>query len=165
MFSVLKRLWKPEPQPEAKTYQKLQRYWTKSNAGILTVTHSENEVAALESRYGVRLPDDFREYLLQSCPSRDEEVDDRVTSWWGLSRIKNIPDEYCYEIGHPEIAANAHTYLFFADYIFWSMAWAIACGEDENRGCIIAISGEDRFVANNFREFVERYVIDDRDLF
>ena len=34
---------------------------------------------------------------------------------------------------------------------------AIACGEDENWGRVVVISGHDRFVADGFSEFVDRY--------
>jgi len=74
-------------EPRLKPYQRLQRHWADIGDHVKTMNHTESEVAALESRYGVRIPDDFREYLLASC-SADEDL------WDGpLERIKNIPDE------------------------------------------------------------------------
>jgi hypothetical protein len=52
-------------------------------------------------------------------------------------------------------------YLFFADYIIWCWAWAIACGDDDNRGRIAVINGlSDHFVADGFGQFVDRYILD-----
>ena len=56
------------------------------------------------------------------------------------------------------IAKDAAKYLFFADYAIWCWAWAIACGEDENHGRVVVISGQDRFVANSFAQFVDLYI-------
>jgi hypothetical protein len=102
--------------------------------------------------------------LLNACPNCDYVMDDFHGIWWSLARIKNIPNEYEHNIGEPAVARSAATYLFFADYLIWSSAWAIACGDDENRGRIVSIGSPDRFVADSFAEFVERYVKNDPDL-
>jgi hypothetical protein len=56
------------------------------------------------------------------------------------------------------IARNAAKYLFFADYLIWSSA--TACGYDENWARIAVISGNDRFVAGSFAQFVDHYIDD-----
>jgi SMI1 / KNR4 family (SUKH-1) len=145
-------------QPRLKPYQRLQRHWAATGGHVKTTNHTESEVAALESKYGIRIPDDFREYLLASC-SADEDLWDGFVGWWPLERIKNIPDELPNEAENPQVAANAKTYLFFADYSIWCWAWAIACGDDENRGRVAVISGHDRFVADSFSDFVDLYII------
>lgn len=145
-------------QPVLKPFQRLQRHWAATGDYVQTTTHAEGEVAALESRYGVRLPDDFREYLLVSC-SVDENLWDEVVGWWPLDRIKNIHDEYQHAVRNPQVVASIGTYLFFADYLAWCWAWAIACGDDENRGRVVAISGHDRFVADSFSDFVDLYIV------
>jgi hypothetical protein len=123
--------------------------------------HDEGEVAALETKYCVRIPEEFREYLLKCCPNQNFGLDDSMTAWWSVGRIRNIPDEYNHAIAHPFIQAHADTFLFFADFLIWAPAWAIACGDDENRGRVAAIGGgEDRFVADSFGEFVDRFIGD-----
>jgi hypothetical protein len=57
-----------------------------------------------------------------------------MTTWWSLDRIKNIVDEYPDKINDETIGRDAAKYLFFADYSIWCWAWAITCGDDENRG-------------------------------
>jgi hypothetical protein len=49
---------------------------------------------------------------------------------------------------------------FFADYLIWCWAWAIVCGDDENRGRVVVISGHDRFVADSFAQFVDLHISD-----
>ena len=79
-------------------------------------------------------------------------------SWWTPARIKNIPDEYEHKISAPDIAAEAKTALFFLDHLMWCWAWAICCGDGPNRGRVFLIGNEDRFVADSFGEFVQRYI-------
>lgn len=61
-----------------------------------------------------------------------------------------------YEAGDPALTK----YLFFADHLIWSGAWAIACTDDENRGRILIVGGDERFVADSFKEFVDKYLTD-----
>jgi hypothetical protein len=142
-----------------KAYESLRSYWLDTRAGISTVALNGQSIDDLERKYSIRLPNDFREYLLHSCP-RNEELDDNYISWWSSGRIKNIVDEYPHKITQETIARDAAKYLFFADYLIWCWAWAIACGDDENRGRVVVISGHDRFVADSFAQFVDLYISD-----
>ncbi len=120
------------------------------------------QIQELERRYAVSLPEDFRVYLLTSSPV-EESLDNENTSWWHFDRIRNIPDEYEHEVSHPRIAVGGSQYLFFADYAIWCWAWAISCTNDEDRGKVAIIGGmPDRFVADSFSEFVEKYLSDIR---
>ena len=73
-----------------KPYLKLQRYWEDTGSKIAIVEHSEEEVASVERRHGVRFPDDFREYLLLRCPRDEDSMDANGATWWTLDRIENI---------------------------------------------------------------------------
>jgi len=145
-------------------YQKLQRHWANSDATISTVELSEEAVGRLEARYRIRFPDDFRDYLHHSCP-KDDFCVDGMTAWWPFERLKNIPEEYdVLSITDAIIAKDAAKHVFFADYSIWCWAWAINCSNDENRGRVAVVSGNDRFVANSFAEFVDRYIEDEDQL-
>jgi hypothetical protein len=150
------RIWKHVMRP----YQKLQQYWTQTNAGISTSCANEEMLDSLERKYGIRLPDEFRDYLTHSCPTDQSNSDQNLVSWWPLKRIKNIVDECEHPIRDAIIARDAAKYLFFADYSIWCWAWAIACGDDQNRGKVVVISGNDRFVSASFGQFVDRYIED-----
>ena len=47
--------------PLAPAHLRLQDWWARTNTGISTQPISDDQIAALEDRYGLRLPDDFRE--------------------------------------------------------------------------------------------------------
>jgi hypothetical protein len=138
-------------------HKKLVRYCLESGDDINWGRSDEEAVAELETRYGINFPADFREYLLEICPT-DFQMDHNWTQWWSLSQIKSIPESYRHRLTDAEIAANAAGYLFFADYLIWSWAWAICCLAGSNYGRVVVISGKDRFVANSFAEFIDGYI-------
>jgi hypothetical protein len=75
----------------------------------------------------------------------------------GFSDISRVSEESGW--------SSADRFLFFADFLIWAPAWAIACGDDENSGRVVAVYGaEHHFVADSFAEFVERYVSEPVDL-
>ncbi|MDG2004462.1 MAG: hypothetical protein P8J20_14135 [Novosphingobium sp.] len=89
-----------------------------------------------------------------------ENWDEEMGHWWPLARIKNIPDEYGTDIP-PFVSEGGRKCLFFLDHCIWCWAWAISCADDETQGKVLLIGGMDeRFVADNFSEFVDRYTSD-----
>lgn len=136
----------------------LQAWWAKTDTKIPTELVSEQRITALEARYGIRLPLDFRAYLTSSCP-KEQNWDNEMGNWWPLAQIKNLPDEYPHDVER-FIAPNASKYLFFLDHCIWCWAWAISCADDESYGSIVLIGGPDRVVAPTFSEFVDRYTTD-----
>jgi len=140
----------------------LRRWWTKTSSNFAAGITTPPMIETLQDQYGVLLPIDFKEYILTACPAEDF-WDAEHTVWWHFGRIKNVPEEYPHEIRSVTIAEQARRYLFFADYCDWCWAWAISCTYDENWGKI-ALIGEapDRFVANSFSDFVQKYLADIR---
>jgi hypothetical protein len=138
----------------------LSAWWRATGHAPAPAFQAEHSVRALESRYGVALPEDFRTYLTSAAPAEDFGDDHDVT-WWSPGRVRNIPDEYEHPIGDPAIAREADACLFFADFLLWASAWAICCSEGANRGKVALIDGaSDRFVAESFSRFVELYLKD-----
>jgi hypothetical protein len=114
--------------------------------------------AELEKRYGLRLPDDFKVYLMDAVPITDWMDYDGII-WWAPERIKSLPDECRARPGddplNPEIGAEASTYLVFADLLDWCNAYALCCSEGPNRGKVAIIrEGPGGFVAASFSSFV-----------
>ena len=141
--------------------QRLQQWWKQTSADIVIRPTPAEKVQELERHYGISLPDDFKHYVLTSCPQPGSySWDSEDGCWWYFDRIKNIPDEYEHEIEEPAIAACAYQCLFFLDHLIWSSAWAIVCTNDQNRGKVVWIGGQSRFVADSFSDFVERYTTD-----
>jgi hypothetical protein len=145
-----------------KPYEKLQHYWAATDTPFHVAPPEQLTARQLERKYDVQLPKDFRDYLELSCPTDEETFDEPGTSWWPLARIKSIVEEYEYPVENPEVAECAAKYLFFADFMLWCWAWAIDCSDGKNRGRIAVIGGGDRFVADSFSEFVDKYLEDPR---
>jgi hypothetical protein len=142
-------------------HEKLKRYcvWSPWGEGVPTVKLDETSVTSLEGRYAIQIPPDFREYLLQSCPANENAS---TISRFGGHLLESKQSQTSVNMrSRIRPYQRTHKYLFFADYSIWCWAWAIACGEDDNRGRIVVISGtSDRFVADSFAEFVDRYIED-----
>jgi hypothetical protein len=115
----------------------------------------DGELDALETRYSIRFPDDFRAYLKAAMPSGND-WDPEGTKWWPLSEIKSVREE-C-DDWEATSALDSDRLLIFADFLIWSYAWAIDCSGGENRGKVAVISGNDRYVADNFDDFVKCYL-------
>jgi hypothetical protein len=125
-----------------------------TRSGVDTAPASLSDIAALEQRCGVQLPQDFRDYLLAAAPAA-ENMDAEGTKWWPLDQIKSVPEEL------NETDQRQAQYLIFADYLVWCYAWAIVCTEDPNHGRVSFIGGRDGFVADSFAEFVDLYLAAD----
>lgn len=144
-----------------KPQDKLRAYWSRTDSQTKPVGSTEADISRLEARVGVRLPDDFRTYLLTSAPNSQHLLDDNLTGWWNADEIKSIPEEYPHGLKNPAVAEKPGSFLFFADHCMWCWAWVIGCGGDEHHGKVAIIDGlNDRFVANSFSEFVDLYVAD-----
>jgi len=131
----------------------LQEYWNRSSFGITSSPAPEKDIKILEQKYNLQLPEDFRRYLRFSNPEPNN-MDKDANYWWPLSELKNIPDEYARVVPNQEIAVDASCYIFFADHLVWSWAWAICCQPGRNYGKIAQIGTGNDLVANSFSEFV-----------
>jgi hypothetical protein len=145
-------------------YEALSAHWAGNNLGIYNHCATGTDVEALEERYSLQLPEDFRSYLLHAAPSVTF-MDDIGTQWWAAHEIKSISDE-CLDGPpgqiNPEIEREKDAYLLFSDYLIWCYAWAICCSNGPNRGKIALIGGlPDTFVADSFSEFLLLELTDD----
>jgi hypothetical protein len=139
--------------------------WGTSHSALAPTFDAEGKVAALERRYGISIPEDFRLYLLNTAPS-GYYMDEFNTTWWTLDQIRNIPDECSGEMldeaRNPAVVAEEKQYLVFADYLIWCYAWAICCSDGEHRGKVVLIGDGDPFIARSFAHFVELLLNDGR---
>jgi hypothetical protein len=145
-------------------YEALSIHWASSDPNTYTRRDARTDVEALEERYSLQLPEDFRAYLIYAAPSV-KFMDDIGTQWWAPGDIKSISDE-CPDGPpgqiNPEIEQEKDAYLVFSDYLIWCYAWAICCSNGPNRGKIALIGGlPDTFVADNFRDFLLLELTDD----
>lgn len=157
---------RPSPVKPRAPHERLIALWAGPEyAYNRVVTHGTAEVASLAAHYGVRLPDDFRDYLIHACSTFDDggDMDGFGNAWWGLERIRSLIEE-CGE-AEPSLALAPMKALLFADTLIWCTAWGICCGEGPDFGRIFLVSDRNRFVADSFTEFVTRYLEDDKALY
>ncbi|GEM_PF-1517450 len=130
------------------------------------VSHGAAEVASLAAHYGVRLPDDFRDYLIHACSTVDDggNMDAFTNGWWGLERIRSVTEE-CGEKADVVLGDGSAKTLLFADTLIWCSAWGICCEEGPDFGRIFLAIDSCCFVADSFTEFVDRYLKDDITLY
>ncbi len=158
--------------PREKPYQRLQRFWQETRdpkddprssfrtPSTFRAGNTEAAVAALEFKYQITIPTDFRDYLLHGMPL-GENWDSWGTNWWWLDRIRSVREEFPDQAPHASVAHLADKTLFFADWLIWCGAWAIVCSDGPERGKIVCQwSEKPAIVADNFGDFVERYIVD-----
>ena len=71
----------------------LQTYWQEARGNPARHVQSEIACQDIERRYQIRLPDDFRAYLIEAAPKTDY-WDREDVIWWSPDRIKNVLAEY-----------------------------------------------------------------------
>jgi hypothetical protein len=148
-----------------KPYEALLKVWSEVGEQLHEKPASPAEIAELEVLFGVHLPEDFRDYLLYALPRSGVELDRRMTTWWGAPRIASDQSMNGQAIAVDGNSSNPHRYLIFADHLIWCWAWAIACGDTDQRGKVIEIGHLDRVVANDFASFVNLNIHDDDSLY
>jgi hypothetical protein len=99
----------------------LKAWWSMTGTDVALRGTPESAISAIEARYSLSIPHDFRQYLKESSPV-GENWDDEDGNWWPVERLQNIPDGYEYPINNPAVAQNASKHLIFLDYMMWSWA-------------------------------------------
>jgi hypothetical protein len=113
----------------------------------------ESELASLEERYGVRLPDDMRAFYRATNgthgPQNSSGTDERDIEFWPVEDIKPLARQ------QPKV-------LDFADYMFAEHTFGIDLDEtSKNFGTVY---GGGYIMARSFSEFMEIYVAGDERL-
>jgi hypothetical protein len=141
--------------------QKLAGHWGQSLSSRLGAP--SDALRDFETRHGVRLPPEMRNYLLQldgMGASWPDDQDARLFSFWQLAQIRPVNEELASH-GLPPIPGVDH-YFVFADFMTWSWAYAINLAADSTTGNeVVLIGTEDGRplrVAGSFGEFVDLYV-------
>lgn len=148
---------------------KLVRHWRSLNLPIAP-GNPEEKVREFESRNGVMLPLDFREYLLHvdgMVQAGGQDCDPNGFAFWPLARVKSVREEYTkHSTPLPEVP-DADRYFVFIDYLQWCWAYAIRLGARPSDGGQIIHVGKlnPKVVAGSFTEFVDLYLRDARELY
>jgi hypothetical protein len=140
--------------------ESLKRHWSSHdveiNAGV-----SKAQLDSFESKHGVVLPEDLRDYFLCVNGMPDGEVDDGMIRFWMLEELQPLTQgapaysDASY-IQHPE------SLFLFADYSIWAHAYAIRLGSASLQSHEVVIIGSESpvTIAQSFSEFVDLYLTD-----
>jgi cell wall assembly regulator SMI1 len=123
---------------------------------------SEDRLKDFETRFGVALPTDLREYFLHvDGLSEPFQWDQDLFNFYPLSEVESISD---LEI----MIEDKSSYFVIADHSIWLPAFAIRLAPSATGPHpVIAIETDNKggygstVVANSFSEFVERYLSDE----
>jgi SMI1 / KNR4 family (SUKH-1) len=148
---------------------KLISYWRSQNLRIAP-GNPEGKVREFESRYGVVLPPDFREYFIGvdgMTQVGGHDCDPTGFAFWPLARLKSVVEECAeHSLALPEVS-DPDRYFVFADYLQWSWAYAIHLSDRPSGPNPVIHVGTIRpkVVAGSFTEFVDLYLRDARELY
>jgi hypothetical protein len=120
---------------------------------------SEERLHDFESRYGVRLPPDLRDYFLtvNGMWSR-EEWDDDFFTFWPLDDVVPASSEFT-----EDFMEDASSFFVFADHFFGAPYFAVKLTASGTSGAVIAVFADNRQydtfpTATSFEDFGERYL-------
>jgi len=126
-------------------------------------TDAPRLVAELEGRYSVRLPEEFRSYLIEAAGA-DGWTDNVGLGWYPIEHIKSLTELSYEELAgaNVEVAQEAHKYLVFADFLDWcGYGYAICCSDGPNRGYVaIVYPSPGRFICRTFSTFLRLVAAD-----
>jgi hypothetical protein len=115
---------------------------------------SANSIRAFEERYGVTVPEDFREYLreLNGRSAGRDDMDSTSISFWRLDEFE--PSEH--------MAAGSRLFAF-ADFLIDSHRYAIALDDipSVHGAVFLDMSSAVIRIANSFTQFLELYATND----
>ncbi|ETX08871.1 SMI1/KNR4 family protein [Candidatus Entotheonella palauensis] len=149
--------------------KQLKDHWEHQSIKI-TLGVKEEQIKNFESKYGMFLPTDVRNYFLCMNGMGTYWPNDRDRegfSFWPLERVKAVGDEL--ENLQTELLApqEARTCFLFADYLDWSWAYAMRLSESYRDPSPVILVGMETLiqVADSFTEFVGLYVMDSPKLY
>jgi cell wall assembly regulator SMI1 len=135
--------------------EKLKSFWR--GQGIkLCPGASDEELHRFETRYAVRLPEDFRQYLASMNGFDQSEywmTDDNFITFLCLDEIKPLNEYWSPVVG------DAADFFVFADYSISAHVYAIRlrnAATDQNQ--IVVVYSELIEVARSFSDFIEQYL-------
>jgi hypothetical protein len=116
---------------------------------------TEDEFAAFQATYNIRLPEDLREYFAAVNGFDGSEhwmTDDEVITFLGLHEMKLLSEYWS-----PDVA-DSDSYFVFADYSLAAHVYAIRLDGSGHRNDVVVVYDRTVEVASSFSEFIEGYL-------
>jgi hypothetical protein len=139
-------------------YQDLIDFWKKQRKHPLPA--SEADIAYFEHKNGIRLPSEFRQYLLEAAGIG---IDTDTFFFYGIDQLRLWADEKVSIRTHAHPSTDPRHFIIFGDYLQWCYAYVIrVAGPTELIGEVIhAGMSSDSTICKSFRAFIDLYLIDD----
>jgi len=131
-------------------FQRLRAAWLSADV-VINPGADPSEIVAFESKHSVKLPPEFKDYLMTVNGMADGATDDQLISFLSLSAID------C-EMSQRE-APSRRSDVVFAEYLIHSHVYVIRKSPFRKQAWVFATDGRhERRLAGSFVEFVERYL-------
>jgi len=140
--------------------ESLKRHWASHRVDI-NAGATEAELNAFETRHGIVLPQDLRDYFLCVNGMPPDVVDDGMIRFWMLEEVRPL-NQGAPEYSDPSYVKSPESLFLFADYSIWAHAYAIRLGAVPLQSNEVVIIGYKSPVvlSASFSEFVHRYLTD-----
>ena len=129
------------------------------------------KISSFEARYGVRLPEDVRDYFCTVDGMEEGLSDNALISFWPLNEVEPVTTRVVQFSGVPDYRRiarklkDAGSYFAFADFLIWSHVYAIRIGAPHKKNEIVWICGSHHsVVADSFSDFIKAYLNDPDDV-
>ena len=132
---------------------------------------SQRKISAFEARYGVHIPEDFRDYFCTVDGMEEGLSENALISFWPLNKVEPVTRRVVEHSGVPDYSQiarklkDAGSYFAFADFLIWSHVYAIRIGAPHEKNEIVWICGSHHSViADSFSAFIRAYLKDPNDV-
>jgi hypothetical protein len=133
---------------------RLRAYWLSIGAKLRQPASPE-EIRAFETRYGVHVPRDLRDYFLIVNGLEEGEWDGEMIEWYPLQKWRNLIESGWALEGLP----NPESYFLFADYCLDAFGYAIRLySSTTDRNPVICVDAHEPPLAQSFSELIEAYL-------
>jgi len=150
----------------AGVFERVRRHWERcESAPTIRPGVRDDEVAAFEARYDVRLPVELIDYLKVANGLAAHHSDDELTGFWGLDRIQ--PAVSFYPHGQYSLTdVEARSWFIYCDVMIDSYWWAIRLDSERQGGAPVRTWGDGGdgavVTVDSLTQFFEAYLADPR---
>jgi hypothetical protein len=136
--------------------QKLKQHFINQNIRINQPT-TLLETLKFEQKYGVRLPQIFKEYFIFFNGTGEANFGDEGYSFFSLAEFRPVKD-----LKGIENFPHANCFVF-SEFLLWMTAYALKLDEHGNEFGIYEICNTHNKVCNSFEEFISMMMTNDCD--
>lgn len=136
--------------------ERLKAYWISFGARVGSGASPE-AIEAFETRNGVQLPDDLRDYFLVVNGLEEGEWDEEMTEWYSLVRWERLTETGWNSDG----IQDPESYFLFADYSLDALGYTARLSPNKSDpNFIMRLGGKPELIAESFSRLIEAYLAD-----